>query len=519
MTSNNRLMILGTISALLLFLLGLRIVDWQMIRGPQLLPSWLSPLASTGSSIGPSLQDLNNLPQPVLQRTAGLLDQITRGSIYDRNGQLLAEDRVDANGSRIRFYPQPALAPVLGYTSAYRTGLTGLEQTYNDSLLGLDRIDTGFTEMLNQPLTGSDLNLTIDSRLQASADRALTGKAGAVIVIDAQSGAVLAMASAPRFDPNRVLEDGYMAGLINGCENGAACRAPFLNRATQALYSPGSTFKTVTLIAGLDSGQLDSKMVFDFGKPVTGPSGTYYVYNVTGGGTIVDYNHREQKLSLGQSYARSANAAFAKIGDEMPPDTLVKYAERFGFSTSAENRLPFEIDTSPSQLATSVDDLYSNNMLRASTAIGQGELLATPLDMGKVVLAVVNDGNLPAPYLVENIKDPTGRVIRQHPNQQVIHNLMKPETANTVRDMMIAVVTSGTGGSAAVPGLVVGGKTGTAQVGGSANPHAWFVGFAKSKAREVVIVVVIENGGEGSVAAAPIFAKMAKEALLTSNPQ
>jgi penicillin-binding protein A len=487
MNPNGRLRVLAILSAMLLFLLSLRIVDWQMFRGRELLPAWLNPYPSLGSSasqeaieLRPSW-NLNDLPQPVLQRTAGFLSQITRGSIYDRNGQLLASERVDADGNRTRFYTEPALAPVLGYTSAYRTGLTGLEQTYNDSLLGLDRVDTGLDELLHQPLVGSDLVLTIDSRLQESADRALTGKAGAIIVMDTHNGAVLAMASAPRFDPNRVLEEGYAAGLTGSCRDAAACQAPFLNRATQALYPPGSTFKTITLIAGLDTGQLDPQMVFDFGKPLTGPSGPYYVYHVTGGGTILDSNHRQQQLSLGQSYAYSANAAFAKIGDEMPPGVLVNYAKRFGFSADAS--VPFEIDTSSSQLANSVDDLYSNN------------------------------GNLPEPYLVESIQDPSGRVISQHPNQQVTHNLMKPETAQTVRDMMISVVTSGTGGKASVPGLVVGGKTGTAQVGGAANPHAWFVGFAQVKDREVVIVVVIENGGEGSVAAAPIFAQMAKQAL------
>jgi peptidoglycan glycosyltransferase len=511
MSPNGRLKILGTLSAVLLILLSLRIGDWQMLRGPSLLPAWLNPSGST-SGAPQGLTDLNDLPQPVLQRTAGFLSQVSRGSIYDRNGQLLASDRVDANGNRTRFYSQPALAPILGYTSAYRTGLVGLEQTYNTSLLGLDRLDTRLAELLHQPLAGSDLVLTIDSRLQTSADRALAGKAGAVIVMDAHSGAVLAMASAPRFDPNRVLDPGYAAGLTAACGGAPACRAPFINRATQALYPPGSTFKTITLIAGLDTGQLDPKMVFDFGKPVTGPSGSYYVYHVTGGGTIVDANHREQRLSLEQSYADSANAAFAKIGDEMPPDVLVSYARRFGFSPDPGKSLPFEIDTSPSQLANSVDGLYSDNMLRASTAIGQGELMATPLTIGEMALAVVNDGSLPVPYLVEAVKDPTGRVIHQH-SKQVISGLMKPATAKTVRDMMISVVTSGTGGNASVPGMVVGGKTGTAQVGGAANPHAWFVGFAQAQGREVVIVVVIENGGEGSAAAAPIFAKMAKAAL------
>ncbi len=160
-----------------------------------------------------------------------------------------------------------------------------------------------------------------------------------------------------------------------------------------------------------------------------------------------------------------------------------------------------------------MSDLTGDNMLRASTAIGQGELLSTPLTIARVVLAVVNGGNLPEPYLVERVQDPQGRVVQIAPSRRLTRGLMKAETAQTVRQMMISVVKTGTGQSAAVPGLEVGGKTGTAQVGGSDQPHAWFSGFAKGKDRSVVIVVVIENGGEGSKAAAPIFAQLAKEAL------
>ena len=514
MNFERRVGLLASAAGLIVVVLALRIVYWQMLRADQLLPAWLNPslLAdSSGRSPGPT--DLNGLPQPLLQRSAVLLSEITRGPIYDRNGVLLASDQPGPDGTPRRFYAEPSLAPVLGYTSAYRTGLAGLELSENETLLGLDRIDARFDELLHQPVVGSSLTLTIDSALQRSADRMLAGKAGAAVVLDAKTGAVLAMASSPHFDPNQVLDEGYAAGLESACGGAPTCSAPFLNRATQALYTPGSIFKTVVLIAGLDTGQLQPDMVFDFGKPRTGPSGTYYVYNVTGGGTIVDYNHREARLSLAQSFADSANAAFAKIGDEMPPAVLVQYAERFGFSAQAGKTLPFEIDTSSSQLATSVQDLYSNNMLRASTAIGQGQLLTSPLNMAEVVLAVVNGGNLPEPYLVQRVQDPSGRVIRQHA-QQLEHGLMKPETAQVVQNMMVGVVKNGTGWNAAVPGLVTGGKTGTAQLGGNAAPHAWFAGFAQGKDRGVVIAVVIENGGEGAYTAAPIFARLAKQALL-----
>ena len=423
MNFEHRVGVLASAAGLIMALLALRIIYWQMFRTDELLPTWLNPspvMAAPGQAA--SLTDLNNLPQPLLQRSAVFLSRVTRGPIVDRNGNLLASDRLDPGGGVLRFYTEPSMAPILGYTSSYRTGLTGLERTENDSLLGLDRVNARLGQLLHQPLTGSSLQLTIDSRLQRSADRLLAGKAGAAIVLDAQTGAVLAMASSPHFDPNRILEEGYAANLTASCGEAPGCSAPFLNRATQALYTPGSTFKTITLIAGLDSGQLKPDMVFDFGKPLSGPNGNYYVYNVTGGGTIVDYNHREAKLTLAQAFAHSANAAFAKIGDEMPAGVLVEYAQRFGFSSQDGGTRPFEIDTSASQLAGSVKDIYSNNMLRASTAIGQGELLATPLTMAEMVLAVVNQGSLPEPYLVQSIQDPNGRVIHRH-RDQVVHGL------------------------------------------------------------------------------------------------
>jgi peptidoglycan glycosyltransferase len=457
--------------------------------------------------------DLNQLPQPAFQRVTAFLKHVTRGSIYDRNGRLLASDQADENGDVVRVYTEPSLASIVGYTSRYRTGLNGLELSENDALLGLGRLDSKLDQSLHQPVVGNSLKLTIDRDLQQAADQQLAGKAGAAIVLDAKSGAVLAMASAPHFDPNRILEEGYAADLVASCAGGPACQAPFLNRATQALYPPGSTFKTVMLIAGLDSGLLKPDRVFDFGKPLKGPAGQYYVYHVTGGGTIPDYNHTQPKLTLGQSFDLSANAAFAQIGDEMPADTLIEYARRFGFSPVDGKPRPFELETSTPSLAQNLGDLSSNNMLRASTGIGQGELLTTPLNMGLVVLAVVNGGSAPLPYLVESAADPSGRVTGGHSHPQMLTGLMKPETASTVKQMMISVVKNGTGRRAAVPGLVVGGKTGTAQLGGTVQPHAWFIGFAEGKERSVVIVVIVENGGEGSQAAAPIFAKLADMAV------
>lgn len=531
MTFEKRLWNLGNLFILAVVLVSLRVVYWQLVRGDELQPIALDPVAAaaeyaqlqkenldaetrlalsylTGREAAVSLEDL---PQPVIQRTTDLLETITRGPIYDRNGRLLAEDRLDASGKRIRFYTEPSLAHAIGYLSSLRTGVAGLEASYNDQLLGLDNPEAQLGRLLNQPIIGSALHLTIDSTLQRAAEQALEGKSGAILVLDAHSGATLAMASAPRFDPNRVLDPEYVSALLSDCGDNPACQAPFLNRATQALYPPGSTFKTVSLIAALDTGQVTPATIFDFGEPISSPDGIYYIYEVDGG-IIPDPNHQEGRLDLVMSYAKSANAAFARIGDEMGADTLIEYADRFGIGAAGELTFPLEIEHSSAQLANDLQELYENNLLRAATAIGQGELLVAPLNMGLVTLAVLNEGNLPLPYLVEYIQRPSGEVIAELPNRRMIIELMKSETARQVREMMVTTVEKGSGYQASVPGLQVGGKTGTAQVGGERLPHAWFSGFAQNEEKGVVIVVLVENSGEGSEVAAPIFAQLAQVA-------
>ena len=515
---------------LILVLLTTRLIYWQLIRGNDLLLTGQASRGLTGVSGDlktatnsdkalktllsgdVSLDNLQNLPQPIIQRLSDQLAAITRGSIFDQNGMLLASDQLDSKGNRIRFYSEPSLTNVIGSVSGLGIGISGLEHTYNGQLLGLDSLNASFNQMLHLPVTGDDLILTIDNTLQRKAEEALAGRAGSITVLDAHTGAILAMASLPRFDPNRFLEKGYLSGLLAGCNGSPRCSGFLLNRATQALYSPGSTWKTVTLIAALDSGAISADAIFDFGVPVQSANGPYYVYRVDGG-VIADPNHTESRLNLELSYAKSANAAFARIGAEMPPSVLIDYAARFGFSAPRDKQFPIEFDFSPGQLAGDVNSLYKNNLLRAVTAIGQGELLASPLNMGMVVLAAYNNGEMPIPYLVYGERNHEGSQAVNLPERIVIHNLMKPETAQIVRRMMETVVKQGSGTKAAIEGVLVGGKTGTAQLGGDLLPHAWFTGFAQNGDRAVVVVVMIENGGEGSQIAAPIFANIAAAAL------
>jgi penicillin-binding protein A len=498
---------------LLLVLLTARLGYWHVVRGRELQPVALDPVVAAAQYAGSDDPEapvtLETLPQPVIQRTVIALQSLQRGAIFDRNGQPLAYTELDANGDPVRRYTDPSLAHVVGYTSGLGTGVNGLERSFNLSLLGIDRLDSRINQMLHRPVLGSNLYLTIDSRIQAAANAALAGRAGAVVVLDAHTGAVLAMTSAPTFDPNRVLEPEYMQALLQGC--GGGCPSVLLNRATQGLYTPGSTWKTVTLIAALDSGQAKPDRVFDFGPPVQTPNGSYYVYEVDGG-VITDPNHPEQVLNLTQSYAASANAAFARLGDELGGDRMLDYAGRLGFS-SRRGAPPIEIDASASQVANNPDDLRSNNLLRASAAIGQGEVLATPLNMALVVAAVVNNGDMPRPHLMGSLRQPEGQVLSGEPRGNWVSNVMRTTTAEQVRAMMVNNVQSGKPASAAVPGATAGGKTGTAQLGGAAAPHAWYVGFADDGQHAVAVAVIIENIGSGSSVAAPVFSQTAAAAL------
>lgn len=499
-------------------LLSGRIVYWQLVRGQELQPVVLDPVAAAAQyralggdeaiDLTPPVT-LEALPQPVIQRTRARLAEVGRGAIYDRNGRRLAYDYETENGDRVRFYSEPSLAHVIGYVSGLRTGVAGIEHSFNDTLLGLNRLEAQLSQMVYQPVLGNDLYLTIDSRTQRAAAR-LGERAGAVVVLDAQTGAVLAMASQPAFDPNRVLDESYTRSLFANCNTAADCLNPFFHRAAQGAYVPGSTWKTVPLIAALDTGQASPETVFDVGPAVRDEQGTYYVYRI-GGSEVVDRNHPDEVLDLTRAYMVSANAVFGRLGGEMAPAIFVDYAARLGFSRGEAP--PLEIPTGAAQLANDPQDIYNNDFLRAITAIGQGELLTSPLNMALVVAAVLNEGDIPRPHLLQAVRHPSGDLLQAEPSGNWINNTMRPETARQVRQIMIAMVRDSGMFSNMLPGLTIGGKTGTAETVEGRPPHAWFIGFVENEERTVVIAVVVEHGGQGGIVAAPIFAEVADAAM------
>ena len=411
----------------------------------------------------------------------------------------------------MRKYTEPSLAQVIGLTTDLEGGVSGLEWAYNAALLGAGRNDpqTLYTQLFGGKMEGNDLRLTIDLNLQRTADQLLGESQGAIVVLDAHSGAVLAMVSHPTFDPDipltakRRIELNVTPGSV------------MLNRATQGLYPPGSTFKTVTAAAMLEYGLATLESSYAYPDLIwTGGDLPCHYYTLAGY-TIHSCNHAQAALDFAGVYAQSDNITFARFGVELGELKLTQAAKAFGF----EDAPPLEIPALPSTLATS-EYVLRGSVALAATAFGQGELQATPLQMALIPAAIANGGQVPIPHLVASILSPEGRSLKEN-EPPAWRTAMREETAAAMRQVMITSVEDGWANPAAAPGLVVGGKTGTAERAmlddeGNVIPlpsHAWFIGFAENGDETIAYAIIVEEGGEGSQTAAPMASLLVSAAL------
>jgi len=414
-----------------------------------------------------------------------------RGSIYDVAGHVLAESALGADGRYHRSYSDASLAQTIGYLST-RYGLDGLESSYNSYLSGFqgkDPVTAIWSDVTRSPLQGDDLVLTIDPSLQRVAADALGQRRGAVVVLDVATGAVRAVVSAPGYDPNQI--DSLGAALLQDHDD------PLLNRATQGLYPPGSTYKTVTATAALDSGVVRPSDVYRCVDGVVVRGFTIACTNAPPGQTEWDFLH---------AYAYSINSTFAQVALQIGAARFVDYSRRFGLGET----IPFDLDLAASSVIDPGSSL--SDVLLASSGFGQGQLAVTPLQMALVAATVANDGVEPAPYLVSQVRDPAGSIVTRH-QPESRGAVMRPETAAIMRQFMTTAVREGFGQEAGLTGLDVAGKTGTAETGGPDAPHAWFIGFAPASAPRIAVAAIVENGGAGSLAAGPIAAQIFNEAL------
>lgn len=426
-----------------------------------------------------------------------------RGTIITADGVVVATSEADPTDPLVfrRIYPEgETYAHVAGY-SAVLFGEAGLEASRSGELVS-DR-DSTISGVLNAMLGGDlrprGLRLTIDSRLQTAAYDALDGQIGAVVALDPQTGAVLAMASNPTFDPNTLLGiDAGPAGAL--LENDPA--QPLLNRAAQESYNPGSSFKVVTTAAALDTGLAGPATAFADPVELELPASTATIRNFDRGPCSDGAT-----VTLTTAFVRSCNTTFGMLGMDLGAEALVAQAESFGFNRELATDFTAAVSTIP-EAETFDGDLAAV----AQTAIGERDVRATPLQMAMVAAAVANDGEVLEPHVVAEVFT-ADATIEARVEPVVLDRAMSPATAEALTDMMEQVVDSGTGQQAAVPGVRIAGKTGTAQVEGGA-PHPWFIGFGAVDAADdepqIAIAVIVESGGvagedaTGGTVAAPI---------------
>jgi penicillin-binding protein A len=455
-----------------------------------------------------------------IQRVAQF--SIKRGLIRAADGEILAANRRRRLGGQtlyFRRYPKRGLfAQIVGYSTQSRAR-AGLEASEKDYLTGananLDTVlKTTFARLRGATIKGNDLWLTVRPRAQRVAMAQLAGKCGSAVALDPRTGKVLVMASRPTYDPNLVEKDFAAISHIQG-----ACRpaAPLLNRATDGLFVPGSTFKVVTSAAALDSGRFTIDSTFN--DPGYCIEYRKQVHNFADQGGPEVFG----TVSFLQALEHSINAVFCNIGKAIGAGRILDKAKEFGFYADP----PLETPSNE----RSASGLYDHGRLfdpkkprfqvdPGRLAFGQERMLTTPLQMAMVAAAVANRGVVMRPYLVDRVTSPGGGLVtRTHPRDY--KRAMKASSAADLTRMMEAVVTGGTGTSAQIPGIQVAGKTGTAETGSRQNPNTtWFVAFAPAQAPRVAVAVVLENQtGAGGTTAAPI-AKEIMQALLVrrSNP-
>lgn len=409
-----------------------------------------------------------------------------RGTISTYDGVVLAQSVPTEDGTFERVYPAGDLASqVVGYSSA-RFGTSGIEQAYNDTLKGKENF-ASWTDVLNSFAgiggAGNDVALTLNSKIQQAAQDALSGETGACVVMDPDTGAILAMASSPTYDAadfETVIEQA----------NADSSDTRLINRAIHALYSPGSTFKIVSLATALEDGVADENTVYD--APGSMEIGNADVVNFDG--------NSYGRLTLAQATELSANTAFGQLGVEMGADALVAGAEDFGFNKDIEFALTLYTSLMPDP-----DDMteWETAWAAAGENVGENKTAnhpspngpqATVLEMALVGSAIANDGTIMQPYIVDGVYNANGeRSFTAQPTK--LMQAVSETTAGRVRDVLVGVVNNGTGTDAAIDGVQVAGKTGTAEkVDGN---DSWFVGMAPADDPRVVVALIIEDGEEG----------------------
>lgn len=425
---------------------------------------------------------------------------IKRGSIITADGLTLAESIQQADGTYARSYPNGNLAAhVVGYYSQ-QYGTMGIENTQNDTLTGSKDYSSWQNALnslagISEP--GNSVQLTIDSRIQRAAEQALAGRVGAIVALDPRNGAVLAWASAPTFDNTNIQAAIEAANASGGADTS------MYDRATLALYTPGSTFKVLTLASALENGLATLDTTYD-------SPGRMEI----GGADVVSIGERGHgTISLAKAFALSSNTVFGQVADGLGAEKLVATARAFGYGqqlgldfTTAASVMPNPEEMTEWELAWA----------GAGQPVGQGHTpgpQATVMQNALMAATIANNGIAMNPYVVSQILAPDGTVLKTTRGRS-IGQAVSSGTAAQVKQAMLDVVQNGTGSAAAIAGVKVAGKTGTAETN-NANANSTFVGFAPYDTPTVAIAVVIEQNAKGEESAAAVGGQVLRAALAT----
>jgi peptidoglycan glycosyltransferase len=425
--------------------------------------------------------------------------RVPRGLILARDGRVLA--RSLRRGTRrnryyTRTYPTGSLfSHAIGY-SFIQFGQSGLEKYRSDALAGKEEeFQSILSELESRKREGKDVVTTLDAKAQQTAVQALGGRAGSIVALEPSTGRVRVMVSIPDFDPNQVPKRRRQLDRAPG--------SPVLNRATQARYPPGSTFKVVTAAAALDSGKFTPQSVLSGKSPQT-----------IGGVPLSNFgNEQFGSVSLTDALTHSVNTVWGQVGEKLGKGTMFEYMERFGFGRKPP--LDYPADQMDASGVFAKDRLLGGGdpVDIGRVAIGQERLQVTPLQMAMVASAIGNGGRLMKPRLTDRIVAKDGRV-SERIEPDMADRVMSKNAASQLGEMMGHVVEEGTGTAGALGGTKVAGKTGTAEVQGGAANQAWFIAFAPIDKPKLAIAVTVERtSGQGGTVAAPL-AKQVLEVLL-----
>lgn len=499
-------------SLTIVFIIGFGLLSLQLLRQQVIWSKYLADKVVLLPSTGEAYSNVRHVMADA---------RVNRGNIVDRTGLVLADMVVAEDGRTARTYPlknPTAFVPLLGVVSP-RYGVSGLEASYEDYLTGnRNAVGSFFRTLSNEPAQGDNVELTIDARLQQAAYELLAGRIGAVVVLDSTTGAVLAMASSPSYNPydltidltaDRVTDQARITANWARLTDPVA-NQPLLNRAIQGRYPPGSTFKLVTAAAVLEHAAVTNPDDITCPESFESEIGAPPVVNA-----VAKLGDRTgNPASFRNVLAFSCNTAFAQYALRLGSVRFIASAERMGFV--GPNRLndAIVLDDLPTEASTLYvqPDFLTRPAALADTGYGQGELLVTPLQMALVASLIANDGVIMQPFLVQRVTRPNGNELYRH-RPIAIRRAISAKSARIMRDAMRYTITDGFGGAAqvGVPANV-GGKSGTAEYGAETT-HAWFVAIAPIESPRFAVAVMLEGGGEGSGVGAQLAGQVLQSAF------